>query len=64
MRKVLFLCTLVLNMAICANNDEIDRILASIEQNNGALKALRKDADARIAGNREEMMPDDPEARR
>jgi cobalt-zinc-cadmium efflux system outer membrane protein len=62
MRKVLFLCTLVLNMAICANNDEIDRILASIEQNNGALKALRKDADARIAGNREEMMPDDPEA--
>jgi len=47
-------------MAICANNDEIDRILASIEQNNGALKALRKDADARIAGNREEMMPDDP----
>lgn len=62
MRKVFFLCTLVLNMAICANNDEIDCILASIEQNNGALKALRKDADARIASNREEMMPDDPEA--
>lgn len=62
MRKILFLCMMILNMTICANNDQINRILASIEQNNGTLKALRKDADARIAGNREEMMPDDPEA--
>lgn len=62
MRKILFLCTIILNMTICANNDEINRILASIEQNNGSLKALRKDADIRIMANREEMMPDDPEA--
>lgn len=62
MRKILFLCTMILNISISANNDEINRILASIEQNNGNLKALRIEADARIAGNREEMMPDDPEA--
>lgn len=62
MRKILFLCMMILNMTIYANNDEINRILASIEQNNGNLKALRIEADARIAGNREEMMPDDPEA--
>jgi cobalt-zinc-cadmium efflux system outer membrane protein len=62
MRKILFLCMMILNISISANNDEINRILASIEQNNGNLKALRIEADARIAGNREEMMPDDPEA--
>lgn len=62
MRKILFLCMMILNMTISANNDEINRILVSIEQNNGNLKALRIEADARIAGNREEMMPDDPEA--
>ncbi len=62
MRKILFLCMMILNITISANNDEINRILASIEQNNGNLKALRIEADARIAGNREEMMPDDPEA--
>ncbi|MCW1735358.1 TolC family protein [Anaerorudis cellulosivorans] len=62
MRKILFLCTMILNISISANNDEINRILASIEQNNGNLKALRIEADARIEGNREEMMPDDPEA--
>ena len=33
MRKILFLCMMILNMTICANNDEINRILASIEQN-------------------------------